>query len=82
MLAPQVPADVARELLPEPAGGDALEGADQAGQGDPGRVVHEQVDVVGFAVELAELGAEVRADVRGVRAPRVPRVRAAQACLR
>ena len=40
------------ELLTEPPGGDALEGADQPGHGDFGRVVHEQVDVVAFPVEL------------------------------
>src|SRR5260370_25398731 len=63
MLTPQVSADVPGELLSQPPGGDALKGADQAGQGNPGRVVHEQVDVVGLAVELAQFGAEVRAHV-------------------
>ena len=61
MLAPEVLADVAGELLPEPAGGDALEGADEPGQGDLRRVADEEVDVAGFAVELAEFRAEVRA---------------------
>jgi hypothetical protein len=50
-------------LLPEPAGGDALEGAGEPGQGDLRRVVDEEAHVVGFAVELAEFRAEVRADV-------------------
>src|SRR6266568_6687838 len=63
MLTRQVLADVPGELLAQPAGGDAFEGADEAGQGDLGRVVHEQVHVIGFAVELAEFRAEVRADL-------------------
>src|SRR6266700_2322260 len=63
MLTRQVLADVPGELLAQPASGDACEGADEAGQGDPGRVVHEQVHVIGFAVELAEFRAEVRADL-------------------
>jgi hypothetical protein len=33
------------------------------GQGNPRRVADEQVDVAGFAVELAEFGTEVGADV-------------------
>jgi hypothetical protein len=63
MLTPQVSADVPGELLSQPAGGDALERADQAGQGNPGRVVHEQADVVGLAVDFARFGAEVCAYV-------------------
>jgi hypothetical protein len=65
MPAPQVLADVAGELLSQPPGGDAFEGAGEAGQGDLGRVVHGQVDVTGFAVELAEFRAGVRAQVPG-----------------
>ena len=38
-----------------------LRGADQPGQRHFGRVVHEQVDVVVFAVELDQFGLEVRA---------------------
>ena len=47
----------------EPAGADALEGIDQLGELDFGRVVHERVDVVLFAVELFQLGLEVGADL-------------------
>ena len=42
MSAPQVPADVAVVLLAESAGADALEGVDQFGELDFGRVVHER----------------------------------------
>jgi hypothetical protein len=51
------------EFLAERAGGDALEGADEPGQGDLRRVADEEVDVVGFAVELAEFRAEVPHDL-------------------
>jgi hypothetical protein len=44
-------------------GGDTLEGAYESGDGDRGRVVHEQVDVIAFAVELPQLRAEVGAHV-------------------
>ena len=60
---PEVSADVAGELLAEPAGGDALERVDQVGEGDGGREADHQVDVVVFAVELFERAAEVVADV-------------------
>lgn len=42
-------------------GRDALEGADQPGQGDLRRVMREQVHVVAFAVELDQLCREVSA---------------------
>jgi len=41
------------ELAAQMPGRHALEGVDQPRQGDARRVVHEQVDVVVFAVELA-----------------------------
>jgi hypothetical protein len=63
VLAPQVLAGVAGELLPRPAGGGALEGAGEAGQGGLGRVADEGVHVAGFAVELAEPRAGVCADL-------------------
>ena len=50
--------DPAGELLPYPAGGDALEAVDQFGDGNLGRVVHQQVDVIAFAVELLQLRLE------------------------
>lgn len=50
-------------LLAEPAGTDALERVDQFGELRLRRVVHEQVDVVLFAVELFQLGLEVCADL-------------------
>jgi hypothetical protein len=55
-----VPVQV-REFLLQPAGGHALEAVDQAGDGDGGREVHQQVDVLGFPVGLGEFAAEVRA---------------------
>ena len=58
MSAPVVLAQV-RELLSEPAGGDTLEAVDQLRQGDLGWEVHEQVDVVRFAVELDQFDLEV-----------------------
>ncbi|GAA1175625.1 hypothetical protein GCM10009654_36020 [Streptomyces hebeiensis] len=58
MLTPQVLADVVGELLPQAPGGDSLEGADESGGSGLGRVVHEQVDVIAFAVELPQLRAE------------------------
>ena len=50
-----------RELLPEPAGGHALEAVHELGRCHLGREVRQQVHVVGFAVELGKLGLEVRA---------------------
>jgi putative transposase len=44
--------DPAGEFLPYPASGDALEAVDQLRDGDLGRVVHQEVDVIAFAVEL------------------------------
>lgn len=43
-----------RELLPEVAGGHALEADDETGDRLGGREVRQQVGVVGFAVELAQ----------------------------
>src|SRR5260370_10107646 len=53
----------AGELLPHPAGGDTFKAVAEAGQRDLGREVDQQVNVVAFAVELRQLGLEVRADV-------------------
>jgi len=47
------------ELLAHPPGEHALERVDQLGQGNLGREVHWQVDVVGLAVELDQLALEV-----------------------
>ena len=58
---PQVLVDVLGYLA-ESSRGDALEGADQFGDGDFRRVVHEKVDVVGIAVELDRFCSEVGAD--------------------
>ena len=55
--------DMGGELLPQAPGGDTLEGAYESGDGDLGRVVHEQVDVIAFAVELPQLRAEAGAHV-------------------
>ncbi len=52
-----------REFLPQPAGGHPLEAVDQPGDGHGGREVHQQVDMLGFPVELGQLRAEVRAHV-------------------
>jgi hypothetical protein len=46
-----------------PVGVDALEGVDQFGELDFRRVVHEQVGVVLFSVELLEFGLEVGAEL-------------------
>src|SRR5690349_13500896 len=51
------------ELLPHPPGGDTLEAVDQAGDGDLGRDVDRQVDVVGLAVELGRFALEAGADI-------------------
>jgi len=53
----------AREFLFHPAGRDALQAVDQLGQADLGRVVHQQMDVVLLAVELAQLHLEVFANI-------------------
>jgi hypothetical protein len=58
-----MPADVSVVLLAEQAGGDALEGVDQLGELDLRRVVHQEVHVILFAVELLQLGLEVGADL-------------------
>jgi hypothetical protein len=50
---PVVPAQVG-ELLPEAAGGYAFEAVDEPGDRHGGREVHQQVDVVGFSVELRQ----------------------------
>lgn len=49
---PPVVAAQAGEFLSQPAGRHVLEAVDQAGDGDGGREVHQQVDVPGFPVEL------------------------------
>lgn len=59
MFAPQVLADVAGELLTEPAGGDAFEAAGWSGNGGLRRVVHQEVDVIACAVELPQFRSEV-----------------------
>jgi hypothetical protein len=51
------------ELLPHPAGRHALEAVDQAGQGDLGREVNQQVDVITLTLELGQPGLELRAQV-------------------
>jgi hypothetical protein len=60
VIAPEVLADMGRELLAEASGGDALEGADQPGQGDLRGIVHQEVDMVGLAIELGQLRTEAR----------------------
>src|SRR5215472_6932323 len=60
---PPVVAAQAREFLPQPPRGHPFEAVDQPGDGDGGREVHQQVDMLGFPVELAEVCAEVRAYV-------------------
>ena len=62
MVTPQLLADVAGELLSEPAGRDTLEGSDQPGDRHLRRVVNEEVHVVALAVELHQFGFEVGAD--------------------
>ena len=59
--APVVPHEVG-ELLPQTAGGHALEAVDQLRHGDLGRVVDQRVHVVGLAGELDQLGLDVAAD--------------------
>jgi hypothetical protein len=59
----EVLVDAAGELFPQVVRGYALEAVDQRGDRESGRVVHEQVDVVGFAVELAKFSAHLRAQV-------------------
>jgi hypothetical protein len=44
----------AGELLPQPVGGHAFEAVDQAGDGDGGREVHQQVHKLGLAAELGQ----------------------------
>ena len=53
---------MAGELLPQAPGGDSLEGADESGDGDL-RLVHGQVDVIAFGVELPQFRVEVGAHV-------------------
>ncbi len=57
------PVGPAGELLADVVRGHALEAVDQRGDRQLGRIVDEQVDVVLFAVELAQLGAEAAGDV-------------------
>jgi hypothetical protein len=52
---------VGGEVLAQAAGGDAFEAADEPGQSDLGRVVHQEVHVVSLSVELPQLCAEVLA---------------------
>jgi hypothetical protein len=59
--------DEVGELLPQAAGGDALEAGDQLRDGHLGRVVDQKVHVVGLAVELGP------ARPRSPRRPRRPR---------
>ncbi|GLW99281.1 hypothetical protein Misp02_33680 [Microtetraspora sp. NBRC 16547] len=58
MLAPQILADVAGELLAQQACRDALEGVDQGGQSHLGRIVDQQMHVVAVAVELDQFRSE------------------------
>jgi len=60
---PQVLAQVRSVLLARPPGRYAFEAVDQFRQRDGWWVVHERVDVVVLAVELAQLRAEVGAYV-------------------
>ncbi len=53
----------AGELRSQSAGRYALEAVHQRGDGHPGRVIDKQVHVIVFAVELAQRGAEVTADL-------------------
>lgn len=55
--------DAAGELLPQVAGGHALERVHQGRQGDLRRVVHQKVHVILFTVELDQVRAEVGTDV-------------------
>ena len=50
------------ELVAHPPAGHAFEAVDQLRQGDLGREVDEQVDVVVLAVELDQFGFEVDAN--------------------
>lgn len=61
--APQVSGQMPVELLSQVTGRYAFEAVDQPGQGGRRRIVHEEVDVVVLAVELAEFGAEVGAHI-------------------
>jgi hypothetical protein len=63
---PVVPVQI-RELLPQSPGRHAFEAVDQAGDRHGGREVHQQVHVLGFAVELGQFAPEVRAHVRVIR---------------
>ena len=56
MAAPQVLPGMAQIFLAQPAGRDAFAATDELRQRRAGRVVHEQVKVIGLAVELAQLG--------------------------
>ncbi|GLX02254.1 hypothetical protein Misp02_63400 [Microtetraspora sp. NBRC 16547] len=44
--------------LAQQPGRNTLEGVDQSGQGDIGRIVDQQVDMVMFAIELDQFRAE------------------------
>jgi ABC-type transport system involved in cytochrome bd biosynthesis fused ATPase/permease subunit len=55
--------DPAGVLRTQVAGADAFEAVDELGQGDFRRVVHKQVNVIAFTVELAQLGLEGLAHV-------------------
>lgn len=59
----EVAVDAAGEFFAEVMGGDAFQPVDERGDREFRRVVDEQVDVVVFAVELAEFRAEPRAYV-------------------
>jgi hypothetical protein len=57
----EVAVDAAGEFFAEVMGGDGFQPVDERGDREFGRVADEQADVVVFAVELAEFGAEPRA---------------------
>ncbi|GAA3227539.1 hypothetical protein GCM10020216_043270 [Nonomuraea helvata] len=61
MSAPQECADACAVFLAQHTGRDSLQRADEFGQGDLGRVVNQQADVVVLALELAQFDLEVGA---------------------
>ena len=63
MVAPQILPHVSWVLLAWPAGRGAFESVDQRRDSHAWRVMHEKVDMVGLAVELAHLRTQVCADV-------------------